>query len=85
MKRVEIDQINLEGCIDEIRHGNLIVTRGGEPVALVVDIAGMDEEQIELGASDRFWKLIEERRQQRTISRSELEQRLIDVGIDPAL
>ena len=44
-------------------------------MALVVDIEGMDREQVELGSSDRFWKLIVKRRRQRTISRAGLEQR----------
>jgi hypothetical protein len=36
----------------------------------------MDEEQIRLGSSLEFWKLIEESRRQTTISRQELERRL---------
>jgi hypothetical protein len=36
----------------------------------------MDEEQIRLASDPEFWRLIEERRQQKTISREELERRL---------
>ncbi len=36
----------------------------------------MDEEQIELGASDKFWKLISERRKEKPISRAALEKRI---------
>jgi len=36
----------------------------------------MDKEQLQLGASDKFWKLIRVRRSQTTISRAELESRL---------
>jgi hypothetical protein len=37
---------------------------------------GLDREQLALGSDDRFWKLITQRRKQKTISRAELERRL---------
>jgi hypothetical protein len=52
------------------------LTRKGKPVALVVGVEGMDEEQVQLGSSDKFWTLIEKRRRQRTIGRAELEKKL---------
>jgi hypothetical protein len=45
-------------------------------VALVIGVAGLDLEQIELGHSDAFWKLIRQRRKEKTLSRKELEERL---------
>ena len=33
-----------------------------------------DREQIELGSSDKFWKLISERRRQKTLSRAVLKR-----------
>ena len=38
----------------------------------------MDEEQLQLGASDKFWEFMAERRAQKTMSRAELEQ---EIGI----
>jgi uncharacterized protein (DUF433 family) len=35
----------------------------------------LDEEQVLLGTSDRFWELIRERRSEKTVSRAELEQK----------
>ena len=35
----------------------------------------LDEEQLELAGSKRFWSLIEERRKQKTLTRAELEQK----------
>ena len=35
-----------------------------------------DEEQQQLGSSQKFWDLVAERRRQPTVSRAELEQRL---------
>jgi len=50
----------------------VVVTRKGKPVALVLGVEGVNEEQLQLGSSKKFWTLIEERRRQKTISRREL-------------
>ncbi|MCX7014276.1 MAG: hypothetical protein NTW86_17280 [Candidatus Sumerlaeota bacterium] len=71
MKTVGIDQVNLQDCVNQAQEDRLIVTRDGHPVALVIAI---DEEQLELGQDASFWKLIEERRGQRSVSREELEK-----------
>jgi len=34
----------------------------------------MDEEQLELGSSSRFWQLVAERRREKTVARAELER-----------
>jgi hypothetical protein len=52
----------------------VLVTRDGLPVALVVGLEGLDEEQAQHGSSDEFWKPIVERRKQPAVTRSELEQ-----------
>jgi hypothetical protein len=52
------------------------MTRHGKPVALIVGVEGMDEEQMQLGSSEKFWKIIAERRKQKTLSRALLEQKL---------
>ena len=53
-----------------------MLTRRGKPVAVLIDVRGLDREQAELGVSDAFWSLIRERRKQRTVSRAELDKRL---------
>jgi antitoxin (DNA-binding transcriptional repressor) of toxin-antitoxin stability system len=78
VKTIGIEQASLEACVDDARHERVVVTRNGAPVALIVGIEGMDEDQVSLGASDEFWKLIAERRQQRTVSRAELERGIGD-------
>lgn len=76
MKVINLERASLDTCIKESQHERVIITREGKPVALIVGVEGLDQEQIQLGTSDRFWKLIGERRSQRTLSRVELEQRL---------
>lgn len=75
MKTLGIEMATLDVCVREAQHDRVLVTRDGLPVALVVGIEGLDQEQVELGSSDEFWQLIAERRNQKTITRSELEQK----------
>ena len=79
MKTIPMEEATLELCVADAQRERLILTRNGDPIALVVGVAGMDEEQIRLSSSPEFWKLIEESRRRKTISREELKRRL-----DPA-
>lgn len=74
MITVSLEQTTLDACVNEAQHENVIITRNGKPVALIVGIEGMDEEQLQLGSSDKFWQLITERRKQKTINRTKLEE-----------
>ena len=76
MKRIGLEQATLDGCISEAQQERVIITRKGKPVALMVGVAGLDEEQLELGSSEKFWTLIEARRKQKTLSRAELEEKI---------
>jgi hypothetical protein len=76
MKTVPLEDATLDLVVAESQEDRIILTRGGHPIALVVGVSGLDEEQIRLGSAPEFWKLIEESRGQKTISRAELEQRL---------
>jgi antitoxin (DNA-binding transcriptional repressor) of toxin-antitoxin stability system len=76
MKRIDLKQATLDTCVRDAQHEQVFITREGKPVALIIGIEGMDEEQLRLSSSAKFWNLIAERRAQRTISRAELEQRI---------
>ena len=76
MKVIGLKQTSLDACVDEAQHENVVITRQGKPVALVVGVAGLDAEQVELGSSPDFWKLITKRRRERTITRAQLEARI---------
>jgi antitoxin (DNA-binding transcriptional repressor) of toxin-antitoxin stability system len=78
MKTVGIQAADLQSCIQEAQRENIVITRNGKPVALLIGVEGMDLEQIELGHSDKFWTLIRERRKQKTLSRAQLEKRMAD-------
>lgn len=76
MISVDLDQVSLDRCVIEAQREQVVITRNGKPVALLVGIEGLDEEQVQLGSSELFWSLIGERRRDKTISRAELEQQI---------
>ena len=76
MRQMSVDKGDLASCVSQAQQGRVVITRKGKPVALVVGIEGLDQEQTELGASDKFWKLIVKRRKQKTLSREALERKI---------
>ena len=74
-----MEQATLDSCVREAQDDRVLLTRDGRPVAVVVGLGGLDDEQIALGLSEDFWKLIATRRRESTISRAELEKRLNEV------
>lgn len=76
MKTVDLEGHGIESWVEEAQREHVVVLRDGRPVALLI---GLDGEQDALGRSDRFWRLIDERRGQAALSRVELE-RLLDEG-----
>lgn len=78
MKTVDFEHASLDTCIQDAQEERVLVTRGGKPVALVVGIGGLDDDQLALANSTKFWSLIDERRQQKTLNRAELEEKIED-------
>ena len=76
MRQISVEKADLESCVSQAQQERLVITRKGRPVALLVGVEGMDPEQLELGSSDTFWKLIAKRRRQKTVSRAKLEQKV---------
>jgi len=76
MKVIGLKETNLDACVSEAQHERVVITRNGKPVALVVGVAGLDAEQLELGSNPEFWELITKRRRQRTITRAHLEEKI---------
>ena len=76
MKKIRLERATLAICVTDAQRERVLITRNGKPLALVVGVKGMDEEQLRLGSSDRFRSLIAKRRTQKTISRAQLEKRI---------
>jgi len=76
MKKLDIDKTATNDWLQASRQGHVILMRAGRPVAVVTNVDGLDEEQVELGMSAEFWRMIEERRQQPTVPLEEVKRRL---------
>jgi len=59
MKVIGLKETNLDACVSEAQHEKIVITRNGKPVTLVVVVAGLDAEQLELGSNPEFWKLMQ--------------------------
>ena len=78
MKTVPVRDLQkkLKLCIDEAQEGRVVITRRGKPAALLVGVEGKDWETVILETDPTFWKLIQQRRKEATISFKELKARL---------
>ncbi len=69
-------QKKIKECVDMSQQDQLVITRRGKPAAVMVGVQGKDWEDVVLQTSSTFWKFIEERRKQPTMSMKELRTRL---------
>ena len=78
MKTVSVRDLqkSIKEAIDSSQGERIIVTRHGRPAAVLVGVEGKDWETVVLETSAEFWNLIEQRRQEPTISSEELVERL---------
>ena len=77
MKTIKVEDTGLAAkYVNQAQREHVVLTERGTPVVVLVGIRELDEEQIELGLSDDFWKMIVERRKQPNISHEEMKRRL---------
>ena len=81
MKTLEANDVTKESFLGASEEDQVIVTRNGNPLGVYFGIHGLDQEQIELGLSDKFWKLMEERGKEPRVSLEDVEK---EFGIVPA-
>lgn len=70
-------QKKVKECVDRSQIEKVVVTRHGKPAAVLVGVEGKDWEDIVFESSPTFWRLIERRRKQPTVSLKELKARLV--------
>jgi prevent-host-death family protein len=63
-------------CIESAQKGPVVITRYGQPVAVLTGTEGLDWEDLYYMTSPRFWKEIERRRGRPTLSHEEVWQDL---------
>ena len=69
-------QKSIKKAVDSAQNDRVVVTRRGQPVAVLVGVEGRDWETVVLETSSELWKLIEARRAEPTLSAEELEREL---------
>ena len=80
MKMIGLKDTNLDACVVDAQHERIVITRNGKPLVLVVGVEGLDADQLDLGSSAKFWELMTDRRQQKTITREQLENKIRQTG-----
>jgi antitoxin (DNA-binding transcriptional repressor) of toxin-antitoxin stability system len=77
MKTVEIEEFeaNLDRYFAEIQTEAIVITRKGKPCAVLHGVAD-DVETAELAHSAEFWAMIEQRREEPTVSWEEAKKDL---------
>lgn len=77
MKTVSVRtlQKKVKECIDDAQGDRVVITRHGKPSAVILGVEGQDWETVVLQTDPEFWKFIEKRRKQSTVSMEELEAR----------
>lgn len=58
---------SLSGYVAHAQRERVLITKHGKPAALVIGVEGQDIEDVLLRQDPAFWKLVEERRRQRTV------------------
>jgi antitoxin (DNA-binding transcriptional repressor) of toxin-antitoxin stability system len=78
MKTINVRDLQkkIRETVETAQKERVVLTRRGDPVALVVGLEGMEWEDVVLQTSGPFWKMIEKRRKQKTVSLREMRARL---------
>lgn len=78
MKTVSVRDLqkSIKEAVDSAQDDRVVVTRRGQPAAVLVGVEGKDWETVVFETSSEFWKLIEERRAEPTFSTEDLESEL---------
>ncbi len=69
-------QKRIKECVDMSQQDQVVITRRGKPAAILLGVEGKDWGDVALQTASRFWKLIEERRKESTLSMKELRTHL---------
>ena len=78
MKTVSVRELQkkIRECMEAAQSDRVVITRHGKPAAILIGVEGEDWEDIVLQTDAGFWKLIEQRRKQKTIPLDKVRKRL---------
>lgn len=80
MKAVNVRDLqkSIRECVDIAQEDRVVITRHGNPAAILIGVEGQEWESIVLQTSASFWKLIERRRKEPSISLEEMKAKLAE-------
>ena len=80
MKIVAIKKVKeqLSGYCEQAQEERVLITKHGKPLALVIGVEGRDLEDVITESNPEFWRLMEARRREPTISSTEMRKRLAE-------
>jgi len=67
---------SLSGFVARSQRERVLITKHGRPAAVVIGVEGHDFEDVLVAEDPAFWRLIEQRRRQRTMSLADVKARL---------
>jgi prevent-host-death family protein len=79
MREATLEQFMSDAAkfVSESQQEQILITREGEPVAVLVGVEGRDPEDAQLEASPEFWQMIEERQKRPTIKLKDVKAHLL--------
>ena len=77
MKTISVRDLQqrLRNCVNVSQHDRVVVTRHGIPAALIIGVEGSDWDTLALQTNPAFWRMIEKRRTEPTISLAQMKKR----------
>ena len=78
MKTINVRDLqkNVRKCVVASQNDRVVITRHGRPTAVLVGVEGRDWEDVLYQTSASFWKMIQRRRKEKTISLREMRERM---------
>ncbi len=68
-------QRRVKDCVDDAQRERVVITRRGQPAAVLVGVEGQDWEAVVLGTDRALWRLIRARRREATVSLGAMRRR----------
>jgi len=70
MKTINVRELqkHVRNCVKASQQSRVVVTRHGIPTALIIGVEGTDWETLALQTNPSFWRMIEKRRGEKTVS-----------------
>lgn len=70
MKTISVRNLqqHVRDCVTASQRGRVVITKHGIPAALIIGVEGSDWETLSLQTNPSFWRMIEKRRSEPTMS-----------------